>query len=187
MTSTDQAQADLLAALAQAVRSGPEPLTTAADLRAFLAALTTEVLARVPTPAALAALAGTAGAPGPANAFVTDADPRLAPAATTPDAVEQLVAPVGQDYFYYVLADRYELAEAAGVRNVAGFAYQLVQGPNAWPVRTTPAGLHEDLAQLTAADVRGGYTLGVQVQRLDAQQPAFARLRLRAAPAELVG
>lgn len=180
MTSASQAQADLLAALALAVRSAPEPLTTAASLRTFLAALTTEVLARVPAPEALAALAGTAGAPGPANAFVTDADPRLAPAALTPDAVEQLVAPAGQDYFYYVLADRYELAEATGVRNVAGFAYQLVQGPQAWPVRSTPTGLNEDLAQLTAADVRGGYTLGVQVLRQEAGQPAFARLRLRA-------
>jgi len=180
MTANDQAQTDLLALLGQLVRSAPDALTTAADVRAFLQALTTEVLARLPTPEALAALAGTASPPSATNAFVTDADPRLAPAALTPDAVEQLVAPVGQDYFYYVLADRYELAEATGVRNVAAFAYQLVQGPNAWPVRPTLPGLHDDLAQLTAADVRGGYTIGVQVQRLDAQQPAFARLRLRA-------
>jgi len=187
MDSTDQAQAGLLAALAQTVRSAPGALTTAADLRTFLTALTAEVLARVPSPAALAALAGTAGAPGPANAFVTDADPRLAPAAATPDAVEQLVAPVGQDYFYYVLADRYELAEATGVRNVAGFAYQLVQGPNAWPVQPTLAQLNQDLAQLTAADVRAGYTLGVQLRRAEASQPAFARLRLRAVPAPAAG
>jgi hypothetical protein len=33
--------------------------------------------------------------------------------------------------------------------------------------------------------VRGGYTIGVQVQRADAQQPAFARLRLRAVPEAL--
>jgi hypothetical protein len=182
MDSVDQTRTSLLAALALAVRSGPKPLTTALDLRTFLETLTTEVLARVPEAPALAALAGTAGAPSAANAFVTDADPRLVPAALTPDAVEQLVAPVGQDYFYYVLADRYELAEATGVRNVAGFAYQLVQGPNAWPVQPTLAGLSADLAQLTAADVRGGYTLGVQLRRLDAQQPAFARLRLRALP-----
>jgi hypothetical protein len=185
MTSIKQAQAELLAALAQSVRSAPGPLTTADDVRTFLTALTTEVLARVPTPETLAALAGTAGPPSATNAFVTDADPRLAPAALTPDAVEQLVAPVGQDYFYYVLADRYELAEATGVRNVAAFAYQLVQGPNAWPVRPTLASLYADLAQLTAADVRGGYTIGVQVQRADAQQPAFARLRLRAVPEAL--
>jgi len=172
------APADLLAALARAVRSAPDAPTTAADLRAFL----TELLARLPAPAALAALAGTAGAPGATNAFVTDADPRLAAPALTADAVEQLVAPVGQDFFYYVLADRYELAEATGVRNVATFAYQLVQGPNAWPVQPTRAGLNENLAQLTAADVRGGYTIGVQVQRPNAQQPAFARLRLRALP-----
>lgn len=178
------ARPEILAALAAAVRSGTASApgdTTAQDVRGFLTLLVDELLARAPTPDTLAALAGTAGAPGPANAFVTDADPRLAPAALTPDAVEQLVAPVGQDYFYYVLADRYELAEATGVRNVAGFAYQLGQGPNAWPVRPTLAGLHEDLAQLTLADLRGGYTIGVQVQRIEAQQPAFARLRLRAA------
>lgn len=171
---------ELLTALANAVRSGTPTRTTAQDIRDFLTVLIDELLDRTPTAGALAALAGTAGAPGPANAFVTDADPRLAPAALTPDAVEQLVAPVGQDYFYYVLADRYELAEATGVRNVAGFAYQLGQGPNTWPVRATLAGLHEDLAQLTTADLRGGYTIGVQVQRIDAHQPAFARLRLRA-------
>ena len=179
----------LLAALDAAVRSGTAAApaaTTAQDVRGFLTQLLDELLARDPTPEVLAALAGTAGAPSAANAFVTDADPRLAPAALTPDAVEQLVAPVGQDYFYYVLADRYALAEATGVRNVAGFAYQLVQGPNAWPVRPTPEALAEDLAQLTLADVRGGYTLGVQVQRADAQQPAFARLRLRAVPEEAV-
>ncbi|GAB3638775.1 hypothetical protein GCM10027422_43650 [Hymenobacter arcticus] len=74
---------DLLAALAAAVRSGTptDPgATTAADVRAFLTLLLDELLARTPAPATLAALAGTAGAPGPANAFVTDADPRLAPA-----------------------------------------------------------------------------------------------------------
>jgi len=175
----------LLTALNAAVRSGTPAApgaTTALEVRGFLTQLLDELLARDPTPDALAALAGTAGAPSATNAFVTDADPRLAPAALTPDAVEQLVAPVGQDFFYYVLADRYELAEATGVRNVAAFAYQLVQGPNAWPVRPTPEALAEDLAQLTLADVRGGYTLGVQVQRLEAQQPAFARLRLRAVP-----
>lgn len=182
MTTPKQAQAALLAKLTQAVRSAPDALTTAEDVRSFLTALTTEVLGRVPAPDALAALAGTAGLPSATNAFVTDADPRLAPAALTPDAVEQLVAPVGQDYFYYVLADRYELAEATGVRNVAAFAYQLVQGPNAWPVRPSLASLYADLASLTAADVRGGYTIGVQLQRVEAQQPAFARLRLRAVP-----
>jgi len=179
----------LLAALDAAVRSGTPAApaaTTALEVRGFLSQLIDELLARTPSPEALAALAGTAGAPGPANAFVTDADPRLAAAALTPDAVEQLVAPVGQDYFYYVLADRYELAEATGVRNVATFAYQLVQGPNAWPIRPTLEALAEDLAQLTLADVRGGYTLGVQVQRADAQQPAFARLRLRAVPEQAV-
>jgi hypothetical protein len=49
-------------------------------------------------------------------------------------------------------------------------------------VRPTLAGLHEDLAQLTQADLRTGYTIGVQVQRQEAQLPAFARLRLRAVP-----
>lgn len=172
-----KSRADLAADLAAAIRSAPGRPTTALDVRTFLL----ELLDRVPDNA-LAALAGTAGTPSAANPFVTDADPRLVPAAGTPDAVEQLVAPVGQDYFYYVLADRYELAEATGVRNVGSFAYQLVQGPNAWPVHPSLDALNEDVAQLTAADVRGGYTLGVQLRRLDAQQPAFARLRLRAAP-----
>lgn len=172
-----KSNAELEADLRTAIRSAPGQPTTALDVRNFLL----ELLGRVPDEA-LAALAGTAGTPSATNAFVTDADPRLVPAALTPDAVEQLVAPVGQDYFYYVLADRYELAEATGVRNVAGFAYQLVQGPNAWPVHPSPDALNEDVAQLTAADVRGGYTLGVQLHRLDAEQPAFARLRLRAAP-----
>lgn len=172
-----KSNAELEADLRAAIRSAPERPTTALDVRTFLLAL----LGRVPD-GALAALAGTAGLPSAANAFVTDADPRLVPAAGTPDAVEQLVAPVGQDYFYYVLADRYALAEATGVRNVGSFAYQLVQGPNAWPVQPTLDALNEDVAQLTAADVRGGYTLGVQLHRLDAEQPAFARLRLRAVP-----
>jgi hypothetical protein len=172
-----KSNAELEADLRAAVRSAPEQPTTALGLRTFLL----ELLGRVPD-ATLAALAGTAGTPSAANAFVTDADPRLAPAALTPDAVEQLVAPVGQDYFYYVLADRYALAEATGVRNVGSFAYQLVQGPNAWPVHPSLDALNEDVAQLTAADVRGGYTLGVQLRRLDDQQPAFARLRLRAVP-----
>jgi len=174
---------ELLAALTAAVRSGTTSTpgyTSAQEVRGFLTLLVDELLARAPTPEALAALAGTAGTPGATNAFVTDADPRLTPTALTPDAVEQLVAPVGQDYFYYVLADRYELAEATGVRNVAAFAYQLVQGPHAWPVQPTLAQLNADLAQLSPADLRGGYTIGVQVQRTDAQQPAFARLRLRA-------
>ena len=173
-----KSRADLAADLAATIRSAPDRPTTALDVRTFLL----ELLAHGPTDNALAALAGTAGTPGAANAFVTDADPRLVPAASTPDAVEQLVAPVGQDYFYYVLADRYELAEATGVRNVGDFAYQLVQGPNAWPVHPSLDALNQDVAQLTAADVRGGYTLGVQLRRLDAQQPAFARLRLRAVP-----